>query len=140
MRLLLLLLSTAAFAGERAFVQTVTARDTYYVNEPIVVRLRVGIEAEFLKANVVQMFQTRLDFPVQVRAPWLKELAGTGCRRLAILCPSFVADCLETLEEIGIRARESWRELGGEELLLVPSLNDHPAWIDALARMIRERA
>ncbi len=88
-------------------------------------------------------FQSRLG-----RAPWiqpytdemLKELAGTGCRRLAILCPSFVADCLETLEEIGIRARESWRELGGEELLLVPSLNDHPAWIDALARMIRERA
>ena len=80
MRLLLLLVSTAAFAGERAFVETVTTRDTYYVNQPIVVRLRVGIEAEFLKANVVQMFQARLDFPVQVRAPWLKALAGTVVR------------------------------------------------------------
>jgi ferrochelatase len=88
-------------------------------------------------------FQSRLG-----RIPWiqpytdemLKELADAGHRRLAILCPAFVADCLETLEEIGIRARDAWRELGGEDLLLVPSLNDHPAWVDALARMVRERA
>ena len=78
--LLLFLVSTAAFAGERAFVETVTERDTYYVNEPIVIRLRVGIEAGFLKSNVVQMFQNRLDFPVQVHASWLKELAGTVMR------------------------------------------------------------
>jgi ferrochelatase len=88
-------------------------------------------------------FQSRLG-----RIPWiqpytdemLKELADAGHRRLAILCPAFVADCLETLEEIGIRARDAWREFGGEDLLLVPSLNDHPAWVDALARMVRERA
>jgi ferrochelatase len=88
-------------------------------------------------------FQSRLG-----RVPWiqpytdemLKELAEAGRKRLAILCPAFVADCLETLEEIGLRARESWLELGGEDLLLVPSLNDHPAWVDALARMVRERA
>ena len=88
-------------------------------------------------------FQSRLG-----NIPWiqpytdemLKELAGAGRKRLAILCPAFVADCLETLEEIGIRARDSWRELGGEDLLLVPSLNDHPAWVDALARMVREHA
>jgi ferrochelatase len=88
-------------------------------------------------------FQSRLG-----RIPWiqpytdemLQELVGAGRKRLAILCPTFVADCLETLEEIGIRARDDWRNLGGEDLLLVPSLNDHPAWVDALARMIRERA
>ena len=64
------------------------------------------------------------------------ELARAGVKRLAVFCPAFVADCLETLEEIGIRARESFREAGGEELLLVPSLNDHPRWVDAVAAMV----
>ncbi len=67
----------------------------------------------------------------------LPELAARGVRRLAVLCPAFVADCLETLEEIGIRARAQWHELGGEELHLVPSLNAHPIWASAVAEMIR---
>jgi ferrochelatase len=88
-------------------------------------------------------FQSRLG-----RTPWigphtdllLPELAAAGHRRLAVVCPSFVADCLETLEEIGIRGRERWRELGGEELRLVPSLNASPAWVEAVARWVRTRA
>jgi ferrochelatase len=68
---------------------------------------------------------------------WLPELAARGVRRLAVLCPSFVADCLETLEEIGIRARAQWRALGGEELELVPSLNAHPAWVRAVCALLR---
>jgi ferrochelatase len=55
-----------------------------------------------------------------------------------VLCPAFVADCLETVEEIGIRAREQWRALGGEELLLVPSLNAEPAWVETVARLVRK--
>jgi ferrochelatase len=58
-------------------------------------------------------------------------------RRLAVLCPSFVADFLETLEEVGIRGREQWLGLGGDALLLVPSLNGHPAWTRALATLLR---
>jgi ferrochelatase len=85
-------------------------------------------------------FQSRLG-----RTPWirpytdcvLQDLAARGVRRLAVLCPAFVADCLETLEEIGIRARAQWQELGGEELHLVPSLNAHPLWLSAVAQMIR---
>jgi ferrochelatase len=85
-------------------------------------------------------FQSRLG-----RTPWirpytdcvLQDLAARGVRRLAVLCPAFVADCLETLEEIGIRARAQWQELGGEELHLVPSLNAHPLWVSAVAQMIR---
>jgi ferrochelatase len=80
-------------------------------------------------------FQSRLG-----RTPWIKpwtdevlpELAAAGHKRLAVFCPAFVADCLETLEEIGIRARAQWRGLGGDELTLVPSLNDHPRWIEAV--------
>jgi ferrochelatase len=85
-------------------------------------------------------FQSRLG-----RTPWihpytdhvLPSLAKAGKKRLAIMCPAFVADCLETVEEIGIRARDQWRGLGGEELLLVPSLNAEPTWIDAVAQMVR---
>jgi ferrochelatase len=86
-------------------------------------------------------FQSRLG-----RTPWLRpytdlvlpELAQAGRKRLAVICPAFVADCLETLEEIGIRARDQWKSLGGEDLLLVPSLNAEPAWVEAVARMVRE--
>jgi ferrochelatase len=85
-------------------------------------------------------FQSRLG-----RVPWIKpytdvvlpELAKRGIKKVAVLCPAFVADCLETLEEIGIRAAEQWKAEGGEELVLVPSLNATPAWADAVASMTR---
>lgn len=83
-------------------------------------------------------FQSRLG-----RDPWLKpytdleipRLARAGVRRLLVMCPAFVADCLETIEEIGMRGRELFLEAGGEELTLVPCLNEHPAWIEALATL-----
>jgi ferrochelatase len=84
-------------------------------------------------------FQSRLG-----RQPWLKphtdvvleELPKSGIRNLVVICPSFVSDCLETLEEIGIRGRDSFRAAGGGELTLIPCLNTHPLWITALANMI----
>jgi len=86
-------------------------------------------------------FQSRLG-----RTPWIKpytdlvipELAAKGVKRLAVFCPAFVADCLETLEEIGIRAKAQFLGVGGESLTLVPSLNSHPSWVRGLTRMIRE--
>jgi len=80
-------------------------------------------------------FQSRLG-----RIPWIQpytdevliKLRQQGIKRLAVICPSFVVDCLETLEEIGIRAREQWIQLGGEELILVPCLNSNGDWIRAL--------
>jgi ferrochelatase len=86
-------------------------------------------------------FQSRLG-----RTPWIKpytdeiltQLAAKGVKKLLIACPSFVADCLETLEEIGIRARMQWQALGGEELTLVPCLNDHPAWVNAIIEIVHE--
>jgi ferrochelatase len=86
-------------------------------------------------------FQSRLG-----RTPWIRpytdvtiaELAARGKRRLLVFCPAFVADCLETLEEIGIRARTQFRALGGEQLTLVPSLNASPLWADAVVRIVRD--
>jgi len=88
-------------------------------------------------------FQSRLG-----RTPWIRPytdetvraLAERGSRRLAVLCPAFVADCLETLEEIGMRAREDFLAHGGEDLRLVPSLNASPAWIDLAARLVERVA
>jgi len=86
-------------------------------------------------------FQSRLG-----RAKWigpntedvLRGLAERGMKRVAVSCPSFVADCLETLEEIAIRGRETFIAAGGDELRLIPSLNSDPAWVDTVSGWIRE--
>ncbi|MFV8752507.1 ferrochelatase [Nannocystaceae bacterium ST9] len=86
-------------------------------------------------------FQSRLG-----RTPWIKPytdevvpaLAKRGVGKLAVMCPAFVADCLETLEEIGMRANEDFTAAGGRELKLVPSLNSHPAWVAGVETLVRE--
>lgn len=65
------------------------------------------------------------------------RLRESGARRVAVLTPSFTADCLETLEEIGIRLREQWDRLGGEDMLVVPCVNAEPKWVEAVGDMIR---
>ncbi|MDP2245580.1 ferrochelatase [Pseudomonas sp.] len=69
----------------------------------------------------------------------LEELAGQGVKKLLVMCPAFVADCIETLEEIGDRGLEQFVAAGGESLQLVPCLNDHPRWVAAL-KTLSERA
>ena len=67
--------------------------------------------------------------------PTLEELARKGVKEVDIFCPGFVADCLETLEEIGITARRAFLAAGGRELNLIPCLNEAPEWIDAMAEI-----
>lgn len=96
---------------------------------------RAGVPKE--KYSVA--FQSRLG-----RDPWLKpytdfelpKLAQRGVERLLVICPAFVSDCLETLEEIGIRGRESFLSAGGKEFALIPCMNEHPLWIEALKKMV----
>ena len=86
-------------------------------------------------------FQSRLG-----RTPWIKpytdellpELYARGVRNLVVSSPSFAVDCLETLEEIGIRTRDAWLELGGEAFSVVPCLNAHPTWVRALAGLVND--
>ncbi|MCD6039048.1 MAG: hemH [Gammaproteobacteria bacterium] len=85
------------------------------------------------------VFQSRLG-----RTPWIQpytdillaNLRQEGKKNIAIVCPSFVADCLETLEEINMRAREQWSLSGGSKFIFIPCLNDHPLWVKALAASI----
>jgi len=66
----------------------------------------------------------------------LIKLANTGVKKLLVVCPAFVSDCLETLEEIEIRGKENFLSAGGEELILIPCLNDNQIWIETLADWI----
>ncbi len=86
-------------------------------------------------------FQSRLG-----RTPWIRpytdevvvRLAQRGVRRAVILSSAFVADCLETIEELGIRAADSFKAAGGETLRLVPSVNADDAWADGVVTLARE--
>jgi ferrochelatase len=100
---------------------------------------RLGLTAD----GYTICFQSRL-----TRVPWIKpytdvvldDLARAGKKRLAVFCPAFVADCLETVEEIGIRAHAQFLAAGGEELVLVPSLNGTPMWADAVVALVDRHA
>lgn len=82
-------------------------------------------------------FQSRL-----TREPWLapftdvefERLPKAGVKNLLVICPAFVTDCLETLEEIAERGRDAFLAAGGEKFRQIPCLNDHPAYIDFLAK------
>jgi ferrochelatase len=85
-------------------------------------------------------FQSRLG-----RDPWIRPYtdlevaqAARGGARRALVIPSFVADCLETLEELGLRGEESFKANGGESLTVVPALNSDPRWVDAVVRIARD--
>jgi ferrochelatase len=90
--------------------------------------------------RVTTAFQSRLGRDPWIQ-PWtdaeLPKLAARGVKRLVVLCPSFVADCLETLEEIGIRAHAQWSALGGADFALAPCVNASPAWVGAAAEIVR---
>jgi protoporphyrin/coproporphyrin ferrochelatase len=103
--------------------------------------VRAFVEAAGVPADKFSVaFQSRLG-----KDPWLKpytdleleRLAKCGIKKLLVICPAFVSDCLETIEEIAMRGREIFIEAGGSEFALIPCLNEHPRWIDALEKMVR---
>lgn len=97
-------------------------------------------ELGIARENYTVCFQSRLG-----KEPWvqpyttdvLKRLAQEGKKRLLVFSPAFVADCLETLYEITVEYHEEFRELGGEHVQLVESLNDHPKFVEALVAIAK---
>ena len=85
-------------------------------------------------------FQSRLskDWMWPFTDKVLTEKAKSGIKRMLIFAPSFVADCLETKVEIEMEYTQLFRKQGGEQLQMVESLNNLPAWIDGLEQMIKE--
>lgn len=86
-------------------------------------------------------FQSRLG-PVEWIRPYTDELVGElserGVKRLVVLCPAFVSDCLETLEEIGMQLKDQFLTAGGEHFVAVPCVNAAPEWVAGTVRLIRE--
>ncbi len=89
---------------------------------------RVTFQSRFGKAEWLQPYT----------APTLKELGAAGVRRADVFCPGFTADCLETIEEIGIEVRDEFVHGGGKEFHRIPCLNASPAWIAALGEIAAE--
>lgn len=99
----------------------------------------IAQQAGLLDGEYSLGFQSRLG-----REDWLKpftsdvlmRLAEAGTKKVLVICPSFVADCLETIEEIGIREKNEFIRHGGEQLRLVPSLNDQVGWAKEIVSWI----
>ena len=70
--------------------------------------------------------------------PTVEQLAKDGIRNVDVLCPGFVTDCLETLEEINMEVRETFLRAGGQQYHYIPCLNDRPEWITALAAICEQ--
>ncbi len=113
---------------------TPTNRDCYRAQSFATARalaLKLGIRSERYSVS----FQSRLG-----RTPWIQPFTDekltafpqNGIRRIAVVCPSFASDCLETIEEIGLRGAESFREVGGTEYVAIPCLNARESWAEAV--------
>ncbi len=68
----------------------------------------------------------------------LKQMPAEGIKKLLVICPAFVSDCLETLEEIAIRGKETFIQAGGETYTMIPCLNANTLWVEALAKLVEK--
>ncbi|MEX3931404.1 ferrochelatase [Paraburkholderia phymatum] len=92
------------------------------------VECRITFQSRFGKTEWLQPYT----------APTLKELGAAGVRRADVFCPGFTADCLETIEEIGMEVRDEFIRAGGKVFHAIPCLNASPAWIAALGEIVAQ--
>ncbi|MFZ6815318.1 ferrochelatase [Undibacterium sp. Rencai35W] len=93
------------------------------------------------KDQYVVTFQSRLgraEWLQPYTAPTVKALAQQGIKRIDVVCPGFIADCLETLEEIAMEVRDEFLHAGGKEFSYIPCLNESPEWLRALAEITEQ--
>ena len=117
---------------------TTENRDCYRAQSYATAR-KVAARLNLPQEKYTVTFQSRLG-----RREWIKpytdvelpKLVQAGAKRIAVVCPSFVADCLETLEEINIRAREDFVRAGGEDFTYIPCMNGDLDWVDGLQKMV----
>jgi ferrochelatase len=112
-----------------------------YRHQTIVTTELVAAALNLPKEKVEQTFQSRLGrdkWLTPYTAQRLAELPKEGVKKLLIACPAFTSDCLETLEEIAVEGKEIFLRAGGESVAVVPCLNVHPLWIDAVTKWIKD--
>ena len=96
---------------------------------------RLGLTAE----QYVVTFQSRFGKAKWLEPytePTLKQLAKAGVKRVDVICPGFVADCIETLEEIAMEGKQAFLSNGGQAFHYIPCLNDRADWIRALTKLV----
>ena len=119
--------------------RTIDQGDPYHrdcMDTVVHLKQRLGEDAE----RVYVSFQSRFGAEKWLEPytePTLKEWARQGVKRVDVMCPGFLADCLETLEEIQEECREAFLEAGGEQFRYLPCLNDDPVWVDGLAGLVK---
>ncbi len=118
------------------------AHSTCYKHQ-VLETTRLFVEKSGLQSHQYSIsFQSRLG-----RAKWLepstidtlKSLANKGIKELVVICPAFITDCLETLEEIAIQGEEIFIQAGGRSLKLIPCLNNQPSWVNLVSQWCNEK-
>jgi ferrochelatase len=102
----------------------------------------VAAELSLPKNKYSFSFQSRLG-----KQPWLKpytdfrfqDMPGEEIKKLLVVCPAFVSDCLETLEEIDVEGKELFLASGGEQFKMIPALNENPDWLNTMEMLIRRQ-
>ncbi|TXD83876.1 ferrochelatase [Subsaximicrobium wynnwilliamsii] len=117
------------------------AHEFCYRHQCFEVTRLVGEKLKLKEGSFSTSFQSRLGFD-----PWLRpytdrtieRMGKEGVKKMAIVTPAFVSDCLETLEEIAMEGEEIFHEMGGKDFTTIPCLNDDRAWVKLLAKWINE--
>lgn len=117
------------------------AHETCYRHQCLTTTKLTAEALQLPKEKYSYSFQSRLG-----RDPWLKpytdfrlkDMPKEGVKKLLVICPAFVSDCLETLEEIAIRGKEDFMEAGGESYEMIPCLNTDPLWVAAVSKWVKE--
>ncbi|MFT4152814.1 ferrochelatase [Parafilimonas sp.] len=112
-----------------------------YRHQTVVTTELVAKALNIPEEKLEQTYQSRLG-----NDPWLlpstqerlPNLPGEGIKRLLVVCPAFVSDCLETLEEIAIQAKKDFLNAGGESFQFIPCMNTQPLWVQTVACWIRD--
>jgi len=109
-----------------------------YQNQCLATAALLARELRLEEKHFIVTFQSRFGAAKWLQPytePTLVELARSGVRRVDVVCPGFVSDCLETLEEIDITARAAFLAAGGADFRYIPCLNESPEWIEALRQI-----
>lgn len=116
------------------------AHDFCYRHQTIRTTELITERLQIPKEKVEQTFQSRLG-----RDPWLTpftavrltELPNEGVKKVLVVCPAFVSDCLETLEEMAIQGREIFMDAGGESFQLIPCMNTQYLWVETITKWFK---
>lgn len=104
-----------------------------------------NLVAKLLNLNTDQFsfsFQSRLGRDAWLKPYTIEQLTSfpsKGIKRLLVVCPAFVSDCLETLEEIAIEGKEEFLKHGGESFIMIPALNENTGWIECMKELVMQR-